>query len=217
VRLTRDHLPKLYARYPIIVGVDEVGRGCLAGCVTAAAMCWRVAGNDNPNPLPDSKQLTANQRQQVVDAIITAGHPHHLASATTEEIDRLNILQASLLAMQRAVVALLGHGLCADKIAVVVDGQQVPILPAPYHQIPLFSLIGGDALVPQIAAASTLAKVARDAEMVGLAALHPPYGWDRNKGYGTRAHLQALQTHGPTVYHRQSFAPVRQAIPPHSL
>jgi ribonuclease HII len=183
-----------------IAGVDEVGRGPLAGPVVAAAVILDpqrpIAG------LADSKVLTARQRDRLCGEIKRAALSFALGRAEVEEIDRLNILQASLLAMQRAVAAL--------PIAprrVLVDGSHCPALACAAEAI-----IGGDATVAAISAASILAKVTRDREMEVLDAVHPGYGFGKHKGYPTREHLQALNSRGPCAIHRRSFAPVRILI-----
>ncbi|MDO9525974.1 MAG: ribonuclease HII [Gemmobacter sp.] len=183
-----------------IAGVDEVGRGPLAGPVTAAAVVLDPARI--PAGLADSKALSARRRQELSDLIFQTAEVS-IAHASVEEIDALNILQASLLAMQRAVA-----GLVRAPDHLLIDGNRLPkILPCPAQAI-----VKGDARVLSIAAASIVAKVARDAIMVDLAQQHPPYGWDRNAGYPTRQHLQALLDFGVTPAHRRSFAPVHNIL-----
>ncbi|MGE0557528.1 MAG: ribonuclease HII [Burkholderiales bacterium] len=182
-----------------ICGVDEAGRGPLAGPVYAAAVIL-----EDPAPiagLADSKKLPARRREVLADAIRSQAVSWAVASATVEEIDRLNILQASLLAMQRAVAAL-----SPQPSAILVDGNRLPKVAMPARAI-----VRGDATVPAISAASILAKVARDAVMLELHAAYPDFGFDRHKGYGTALHLSALRRLGPTPAHRRSFAPVREA------
>jgi ribonuclease HII len=192
VRLFQDHaLPLLTA------GVDEAGRGPLAGPVMAAAV---ILDPGRPiRGLKDSKVLSAEQREGLAEQIRERALAWAVGRAEVAEIDALNILRASHVAMQRAVAALR-----PGAQLVFVDGHLVPALPAP-----AIALVGGDALMPAISAASILAKVARDAEMVALALRYPGYGLERHKGYGTAQHLQALMLLGPTPLHRQSFAPVR--------
>ncbi|EAQ96180.1 ribonuclease HII [Congregibacter litoralis] len=183
-----------------IVGVDEVGRGPLAGDVVAAA-----AVLDPANPivgLTDSKKLTAKRREVLREELLTRARGIALGRASPVEIDTLNILQASLLAMWRAVDAL---GLEPD--LVLVDGRQLPSWD--YASI---AVVKGDARVPAIAAASIVAKVARDQYMCEQHALWPHYGFDRHKGYPTAAHMAALKTYGVSPLHRRSFAPVRAVI-----
>ena len=185
---------------PMAAGVDEAGRGPLAGPVYAAAVIMNPAhpilGIDN------SKVLRAAERERL-DALIRA---HALAwavgRADVDEIDRINILQASLLAMQRAVAAL-----DPAPSRVLVDGNCCPVVACPAHAI-----VEGDQRVVAIAAASILAKVARDREMAALDGRYPGYGFARHKGYSTREHLEALRRLGPSPVHRRSFAPVREAL-----
>lgn len=183
-----------------ICGVDEAGRGPLAGPVFAAAVILDamrpIAG------LADSKQLTARQREVLAQRIRLGAVAWAVASASVEEIDEINILQASLLAMRRAV-----EKLDVTPARVLVDGLHRPQLP-----MPVKAVVRGDATVPVISAASILAKVARDGEMLALHHHHPQYGFDRHKGYPTRAHLEALRTYGITAAHRRSFAPVRALL-----
>lgn len=182
----------------LITGVDEAGRGPLAGPVTAAAV---ILNPDSPIPgLDDSKRLTAARRAAFELEIMTSALAWSVAEASVEEIDRINILQASLLAMQRAVA-----GLGFVPARALVDGNRCPKLPCPVEAI-----VGGDATVPAISAASILAKVARDREMVRLDRLYPGYGLAQHKGYPTRAHVAALRALGPSPVHRHSFRPVRE-------
>lgn len=186
----------------LIAGVDEAGRGPLAGAVYAAAVIL-----DELQPisgLKDSKKLTALQRERLAAQIREQAKAWSIARAEVEEIDHLNILQASMLAMQRAVLAL-----AITPELVQVDGNRCPVLPA---SMQTQAIIRGDSTVTEISAASILAKVARDAEMQQMHALYPAYGFDQHKGYGTVAHMAALQQHGPTPIHRRSFAPVRKLL-----
>ncbi len=181
-----------------IAGIDEAGRGCLAGPVFAAAVI--LPADHGIAGLADSKQLSAAQRQRLCPLIQTRALSFAVASASVEEIDRLNILQANLLAMRRAVEALhLKPSLC------LVDGNIDPKL-----GISTRCVVGGDALHEEIMAASILAKVARDADMWRLDAVHPGYGFAQHKGYGTAQHLAALRRLGPSEAHRMSFAPCAQ-------
>ncbi len=183
-----------------VCGVDEAGRGPIAGPVFAAAVLLdprrRIAG------LKDSKLLSAERREALADAIRGRALAWAVASASVEEIDRLNILQASLLAMRRAVEALA----VAPREA-WIDGDQCPSLGCAVRAV-----IGGDRRVRQISAASILAKTARDAEMRRLHQRFPHYGLDRHKGYATREHLARLARYGACEIHRRSFAPVRLVV-----
>lgn len=184
----------------LICGVDEAGRGPLAGPVYAAAVILDprrpIAG------LADSKLLSARRRDTAAAAIRDCALAWAIGTASVEEIDTLNILRASLLAMRRAV-----EGLAVQPDAAIVDGNQAPTL-----AIRCTTLVGGDRLHPAISAASILAKTARDAELVALDACWPQYGFAQHKGYGTAQHLAALRMHGPCPLHRRSFAPVAQRI-----
>ena len=183
----------------LLAGVDEAGRGPLAGPVVAAAVIL-----DELAPiqgLADSKTLTARRRELLFDQIRARALCCSIASASVEEIDSLNILQATLLAMRRAV-----HGLRILPHWVVVDGNRVPVLPMPVH-----ALVRGDSKLAAISAASILAKVQRDRWCEDLHAQYPGYGFATHKGYPTPEHLAALHLHGPCAAHRCSFAPVRAA------
>lgn len=212
----------------LICGVDEVGRGPLAGPVVAAAVMlpWQSASpvptgkrenaatTEHATPLcsvpdalqalDDSKRLTASMRQRLLRTIETLALGIHVGMASPREIERLNIRQATLLAMSRAI-----HGLSLDaKAFVLVDGRDVPKgLPCPAQAI-----VRGDQVSVSIAAASIVAKETRDALMVKLAAQYPGYGWERNSGYPTKEHLRALNLMGVTEHHRRSFAPVRKVM-----
>ncbi|RCW63841.1 RNase HII [Pseudorhodoferax soli] len=182
-----------------MAGVDEAGRGPLAGPVVAAAVIL-----DERQPiegLADSKTLTALRRERLYDEIRAKALCCAIGEASVEEIDRLNILKATLLAMQRAV-----QGLRLKPVRVLVDGNQLPVL-----DMLAEAVVKGDALVPAISAASILAKVHRDRWCGEIHAQFPQYGFDAHKGYGTAAHLEALRLHGACAWHRQSFAPVREA------
>lgn len=180
----------------LVAGVDEAGRGPLAGPVVAAAVIL-----DQRQPikgLADSKKLTALRREKLFDEIRAKALCCSIAQASVEEIDRLNILQATLLAMRRAV-----EGLRLKPNKVLVDGNRLPDI-----GLPAQAIVGGDALVPAISAASILAKVHRDRWCHELDHRYPQYGFAKHKGYGTAAHLAALQAHGPCAEHRLSFRPV---------
>lgn len=185
----------------MICGIDEAGRGPLAGPVVAAAVILDPA---RPiSGLADSKKLSAGKRDKLAIEIRAKALAWSVAEATVEEIDTLNILQASLLAMQRAVA-----GLELVPAEVLIDGKHCPHL-----TIPARAIIGGDATVAEISAASILAKTVRDAGMRVLHEQFPQYGFARHMGYGTAAHLAALRTYGPCPLHRRSFAPVRVLLP----
>lgn len=183
-----------------VCGVDEAGRGPLAGAVFAAAVIL-----DPARPiegLADSKKLTAARREQLALLIRERALAWAIASSSVAEIDQLNILHASLLAMSRAVAQLspaAGHAL--------IDGNRLPKLP-----IPATAIVKGDALEPAISAASILAKTARDAELCALHECYPQYGFAAHKGYPTAEHLAAIREHGVLREHRRSFAPVREVL-----
>lgn len=182
----------------LVAGVDEAGRGPLAGPVVAAAVIL-----DELKPikgLADSKKLTARKREQLFDEIRAKALCFSVAQASVQEIDALNILQATLLAMRRAV-----EGLRLSPKLVLVDGNRLPVLPMRAEAI-----VKGDDLVPAISAASILAKVTRDRWCHEVDAVYPAYGFSRHKGYGTALHLAALQTHGACPEHRTSFRPVTE-------
>ncbi len=183
-----------------ICGVDEAGRGPLAGPVYAAAVIL-----DSARPidgLDDSKKLSEKKRERLALEIREKALAFGIAFATVEEIDQINILQATLLAMRRAVEAL-----PLQPTQALIDGNRCPRLAMPSRAI-----IGGDALEPAISAASILAKTARDAEMLRIHADYPHYALDRHKGYDTAAHRAALEMYGPACFHRKSFAPVRALL-----
>jgi ribonuclease HII len=184
----------------LVAGVDEAGRGPLAGPVFAAAVIL-----DDLLPikgLADSKKLTAKKREHLYDIIKAQALCFCVATASVEEIDQLNILQATLLAMQRAI-----KGLRLKPSKVLVDGNRLPVL-----DIRAEAIVKGDSTVPSISAASILAKVERDRWCVEVDAQFPSYGFLTHKGYGTQMHLRALQEHGPCVLHRRSFAPVAKLL-----
>ena len=188
-----------FAAPGLMAGVDEAGRGPLAGPVVAAAVIL-----DELQPikgLADSKVLSPRKRERLYDEIRARALCCNVASASVAEIDQINILQATLLAMKRAV-----EGLRILPHRVVVDGNRVPAL-----RMPVVALVKGDALLPAISAASILAKVERDRLCDSLHAAHPAYGFAMHKGYPTPEHLAALRKHGPCPEHRHSFAPVREA------
>lgn len=182
-----------------IAGVDEVGRGPLAGPVTAAAVI--LDPNNIPEGLHDSKALTKKRREALEPLIFTAAQVS-IAYATVEEIDEINILRASHLAMERAVAGLgqVDHAL--------IDGNMIPR----GLDVPATTIIKGDARCLSIAAASIVAKICRDRIMCDLAQQFPGYGWDTNAGYGSKSHISALQNLGVTPHHRRSFKPVHNML-----
>jgi ribonuclease HII len=182
----------------VIAGVDEAGRGCLAGPVYAAAV---VLGREIPAGLNDSKKLSPARRERLFDQICDVAQDWSIGHADAAEVDRLNILRATWLAMRRAV-----DGLRHMPDEAWVDGNQAPPLVCSVRTI-----VGGDALEPAIMAASVLAKVARDRVICALDGSYPGYGFARHKGYGTAEHLAALRRLGPSAIHRMSFAPCAQA------
>ena len=184
-----------------IAGVDEAGRGPLAGPVVVAAV---ILHPRRPlEGLDDSKKLTGKRREALYPQIIASALAWRVEFVEVDEIDRINIFQATMTGMARAVQALLP---AAERV--LVDGNRLP----PGLTCPARAIVGGDALEPAIMAASILAKVARDRAMVAMHAQFPAYGFDQHKGYAAPTHLAALQAHGPCPAHRRSFAPVRNAL-----
>jgi len=184
----------------LIAGVDEAGRGPLAGPVVAAAVIL-----DEKNPirgLADSKTLTALRREKLFDEIRAKALCCSIAEASVEEIDRLNILQATMLAMRRAV-----EGLRLKPAKVLIDGNRIPVM-----DILAEAIVKGDSLIPAISAASILAKVSRDRWCAELDLTYPQYGFAGHKGYGTAEHLAALREHGACPQHRKTFSPVAQVL-----
>jgi ribonuclease HII len=195
-----EPLPLRWKAAALVAGVDEAGRGPLAGPVVAAAVIL-----DELQPikgLGDSKVISPRRRERLFDEIRAKALACCIAEASVEEIDRLNILQATLLAMQRAVA-----GLRLPPRLVLVDGNRLPVLPMAAEAI-----VKGDATVPAISAASILAKVHRDRLCLAMHEAHPAYGFARHKGYPTADHLAALRSHGACVAHRRSYAPVRAVL-----
>jgi ribonuclease HII len=190
----------------LVIGVDEAGRGPLAGPVVAAAC---VLGPGAPQGLDDSKKLSASRRARL-EPLIQASCAHAIGVAGAEEIDRINIFAATMLAMTRAVEALVGV-LGVEPDEVLIDGNMTPNGRVAAWCWTARAIVGGDALEPSISAASILAKEHRDRLMRAAAEVHPHYGWERNMGYGTAEHLAALRSHGPSPLHRRSFAPVAAA------
>lgn len=189
-----------------VAGVDEAGRGPLAGPVVAAVA---VIDRDRAKRrllrlIDDSKKLSLQAREEAYEAMIESGVVQYaVGEASVEEIDRINILQATFLAMRRAVQALQ-----EQPVVVLIDGNQTP----PALGCRAETIVGGDAHSYSIAAASIFAKVTRDRHMAALAAAFPGYGWETNRGYGSAEHLEALSLLGPTPHHRRSFAPVTRLI-----
>ena len=182
-----------------VAGLDEVGRGALAGPVAVAAV---ILDPDNlPDGVDDSKALSAKRREAAYASIMSRARSVAIATACSREIDAFNIRGATLLAMRRAV-----RGLSLRPDHAIIDGRDVP----PGLGCPAEALVDGDALSLSVAAASIIAKVTRDRLMTRLDALHPAYGFARNAGYGTRAHLAAIRSHGPCPWHRLGFKPFRQ-------
>ncbi|WP_404833771.1 ribonuclease HII [Avibacterium paragallinarum] len=190
----------VYPDYKLIAGVDEVGRGPLVGAVVTAAV---ILDPNNPiEGLTDSKKLSHKKRLALAEEIKQKAKAWALGRAEPEEIDKLNILHATMLAMQRAV-----NQLKITPHFVLVDGNRIPPLPMPAQAV-----VKGDSLVAEISAASILAKVARDLEMEELDKRYPQYAFAQHKGYPTKLHLEKLAEHGPLPQHRRSFAPVRKLI-----
>ncbi|MES1989760.1 MAG: ribonuclease HII [Pseudomonadota bacterium] len=187
-----------------VCGIDEAGRGPLAGPVVAGAA---VIDMDRlPHGLNDSKKLTHKMRERLFAELMQSADIG-IGIATVEEIDEINILQATMLAMTRALAAL-----AMPPAFALIDGNRVP-----KFAMPARAIVKGDARVLSIAAASIAAKVSRDRMMVEIAKTHPDYGFERHMGYGTRMHLDALKRLGPTIHHRRSFAPVRNMLSPSIL
>ncbi|WP_305805827.1 ribonuclease HII [Stenotrophomonas sp. YIM B06876] len=193
-----------HAAFRFVAGVDEAGRGPLAGPVAVAAVVFDPA-QPRINGLDDSKQLTAPRREQLYQRIIERALAFHIVLVDAAQIDTLNIYQATLLGMRRAV-----EGVAHVAQFARIDGNRIP----PGLPCPAEALVGGDALDRAIMAASILAKVSRDRCMLELHQQHPEYGFDQHKGYGTPQHLAALRAHGPCPQHRRSFAPVRASLTP---
>lgn len=184
----------------MLAGVDEAGRGPLVGNVVAAAV---ILDPENPiDGLNDSKKLSARRREQLADQVRDRAIAWSVVSVDAEQIDRINILQATMLAMQQAV-----EQLSVPPQHVFIDGNRCPQI-----NLPATAIVKGDARVAAISAASILAKVERDAQMLVLHAAYPQYGFDKHKGYPTKAHFEALAEYGPCPEHRRSYAPVMRAV-----
>ena len=198
--------------YPVaycIAGVDEVGRGPLVGDVVTAAV---ILDPDNPiEGLRDSKKLSEKKRALLSEEIKEKSIAWSIGRASPEEIDTLNILHATLLAMQRAV-----HSLAVTPDFVLVDGNRTPTFASEHGKIPSQAVVKGDDRVNEISAASILAKVARDNEMIALDKLHPEYGFAKHKGYPTKVHLEKIIEHGVLASYRQSFKPVARVLGLHN-
>jgi ribonuclease HII len=185
--------------FQVVAGIDEVGRGPIAGPVIAAAVVF-PPGQEPLDGLRDSKTMTAKARERLAGDIRRVARAFALGGASVREIDRMNIRRATALAMRRAV-----DGLSTDPDYILLDGHPLPELGRTHE-----SVVDGDALCQSVSAASVLAKCARDLLMARLACRYPAYGWERNMGYATRAHLSSLAAAGPTPHHRVSFAPLAQ-------
>lgn len=192
--VSSNHLLPHYYSNLIEAGCDEAGRGCLAGSVYAAAV---ILPRDYDNPLlNDSKKLSATRRKELRDQIVRDAVAWAVGVVTPEEIDKINILNASFLAMHRAL-----DQLTIRPEAVIVDGNRFN----PYHNLPYTTIVKGDGKYQSIAAASILAKTFRDEYMDSLANEYPYYDWQKNKGYPTKAHREGIREHGPSPYHRMSY------------
>lgn len=192
--VSSNHLLPHYYSNLIEAGCDEAGRGCLAGSVYAAAV---ILPKDYDNPLlNDSKKLTEKRRKVLRDQIVRDAVAWAVGVVTPEEIDKINILNASFLAMHRAL-----DQLAVRPEAVIVDGNRFN----PYHDLPYTTIVKGDGKYQSIAAASILAKTFRDEYMDSLANEYPYYDWQKNKGYPTKAHREGIREHGPSPYHRMSY------------
>jgi len=198
----RHDMPPPDLRRQVIAGIDETGRGAGAAEVYAAAV---ILDPDRPiDGLADSKKLTAQRRETLSEEIKHYALCWSVATASVQEVEELNILQATLLAMRRAA-----EGLSITPDKVLVDGNRTPQL-----QVPVEAIVRGDATIPAISAASILAKVARDAAMVAYDVRYPEYGFAEHKGYLTKEHLEALLRHGPCPIHRKTYGPIRELLEP---
>ena len=191
----------------LIVGLDEAGRGPWCGPVVAACVGWPnlQCPDDLAHQINDSKKLTAQKREQLYDKIIQTTPIWGIGQASAKEIDEINILQASFLAMRRALDQVIKKGFHPN--IALIDGNRLPDWEIEKH-----ALIGGDGKSLSIAAASILAKVTRDRIMMKLAQKYPYYGWEKNAGYGTKAHQQGLAKYGITPEHRRSYAPIQKIL-----
>jgi len=191
----------------LIFGFDEAGRGPWCGPVVAACVCWpnEEISAELAQAINDSKKLSAAKREKLFPLIMQSHAIVGIGQASAQEIDEINILQASFLAMQRAMEAVQAKGF--QPAYALIDGNKLP-----RWDIPMRAIIGGDAKSLSIAAASIVAKVTRDHIMVDLAQKYPQYGWEKNAGYGTKEHQEALAQYGITPFHRQTYAPIRKII-----
>ena len=191
----------------LVFGLDEAGRGPWCGPVAAACVCWPNGKipEDLAKSINDSKKLSAKKREELFPKIMNSNAIIGIGETTAEEIDEINILQASFLAMKRALdnVKEKGH----TPAFALIDGNKLP-----KWDMPMQAVIGGDAKSLSIAAASIVAKVTRDRHMQELAKEYPQYGWDKNAGYGTKAHIEALEKYGITPHHRKTYAPIARLI-----
>jgi ribonuclease HII len=201
-----------------IIGVDEAGRGPLAGSVFAAAVLYNQDCQPVFAGINDSKKLTEKKRESLFFPIQEKAVYTSIQTSSVLEIDKINILQATLLAMKRAIeqvidfmINQLSQPLHALK-KIYIDGNQAPILSPQYQSICIETIIQGDAIMPIISAASILAKVSRDREMHDLSLVYPDYKFDQHKGYGTKLHMDLLKQFGPCDIHRKSFAPVKKLL-----
>ncbi len=196
----KDYENKLYDEgYEYICGVDEVGRGCIAGSVYACAIIMKKTSNIEK--ITDSKKLTDKMRRQLFSQIINDAVCYNVASIDNETIDKINILEASRLAMEKAI-----EGLTIKPDYILTDAMDLPI------KTPYLKIIHGDLLSYTISCASIIAKVVRDDKMIELSNAFPEYAWNKNKGYPTKVHKEALKKYGVTKYHRLSYQPVKEVI-----
>lgn len=190
-----------------VAGLDEAGRGPWCGPVVAACVCWpnRVIPAHLAQNLNDSKKLSVAKREALFTEIMNTQAWVGIGQASAQEIDELNILQASFLAMKRALDSIREHG-CNPTFA-LIDGNKLP-----RWDMPMQAIVGGDGKSLSIAAASIIAKVTRDRIMADLAKEYPAYGWDKNAGYGTKIHIEALNKYGVTPHHRRTYAPIAKRL-----
>ncbi len=191
----------------LIFGLDEAGRGPWCGPVVAACVCWPngQVPEELARAINDSKKLSAKKREQLFPKIMNSNAIVGIGEASAKEIDEINILQASFLAMKRALDSVKEKGYIPA--FVLIDGNKLP-----KWDIPMQAIIGGDAKSLSIAAASIVAKVTRDRIMQELAKEYPQYGWDKNAGYGTKTHIEALEKYGITPHHRKTYAPIARLL-----